>query len=109
METLKGLFAMILILGFCVGCIYFSYWSMKRMFSKLSVKELFCKSCGTISKPINATPGSIWLELFLWAMGGLPGLLYSMWRLSNKFKVCPSCKSKDIIPADSPNANKKAS
>jgi hypothetical protein len=63
-----------------------------------------CKSCGKSIKPISITPGSFLIELVLWLAMILPGLLYSVWRVSSRYKGCPVCKSRDVIPANSPLA-----
>ncbi|MBZ5700264.1 MAG: hypothetical protein LAN84_00295 [Acidobacteriia bacterium] len=63
---------------------------------------MICSDCGTTGIPKSDMKGSIILELFLWLMMILPGLLYSIWRLSTKGKVCRSCGSKNIIPIDTP-------
>lgn len=61
-----------------------------------------CKSCGTVGEPASSTPGSISIEVVLWLCFIVPGLIYSLWRLSRRHKVCPSCGSTEIVPADSP-------
>lgn len=63
-----------------------------------------CLNCGHEGKAKKETPGSFLTELFLWLMMILPGLIYSIWRIGNKFPVCEKCKSKNIIPSDSPVA-----
>lgn len=65
---------------------------------------MFCKSCGHEGEPSTHTPGSIWIELVLWLPWMVPGLIYSLWRLNRRRKVCASCESADIIPWDSPMA-----
>jgi hypothetical protein len=64
----------------------------------------YCQTCGTIATPIRFTKGSFVIEIFLWLLLIVPGLLYSLWRLTTKAWVCPSCGSQDIIPFDSPKA-----
>ena len=68
-------------------------------------KGLVCTRCGTTTpRPKTFTKGSIIVELFLWLMFLLPGLLYSVWRLSTRYRGCPACGSPELIPADSPRA-----
>jgi hypothetical protein len=64
----------------------------------------YCQTCGTIARPKRHTKGSFIIEVFLWLMFIVPGLLYSLWRLTTKSWVCPKCGSSDIIPLDSPKA-----
>lgn len=65
--------------------------------------------CGTDAKPKSKTKGSIWIELFLWLMFIVPGVIYSLWRLSTREKVCPACGAPNMVPLDSPAAKKHRS
>ncbi len=65
-----------------------------------------CTKCGFVGKPKNITKGSIGLEILLWFIFLVPGLIYSMWRLGSRYKGCPKCNSKDMIPVDSPMGKK---
>jgi hypothetical protein len=76
----------------------------KRMIKEMAKVTYVCKSCGKSIKPISITPGSFFIELILWLAMILPGLLYSVWRVSSRYKGCPVCKSRDVIPSDSPLA-----
>jgi hypothetical protein len=66
--------------------------------------ELYCQNCGTVAKPKTLTRGSFIIEIFLWLLMIVPGLIYSLWRLTSKQKVCPRCEAPNMIPADSPRA-----
>jgi ribosomal protein S27AE len=63
---------------------------------------MICPSCGTQGKPKNHTRGSIWIEIVLWLCLIVPGLIYSLWRLTTKQKVCPACGAAGMIPLSSP-------
>jgi hypothetical protein len=65
----------------------------QRIFSK---KDQICETCGSVGTPKTHTPGSIYLELFLYFVMILPGLLYSAWRLSARKKVCRQCGGKTL-------------
>lgn len=68
-----------------------------------------CPSCGAQARPITHTPGSILIELLLWCCFLLPGLVYSLWRLSaRKRNVCPHCRNPGMIALDSPQAQQIA-
>ena len=70
-------------------------------------KTLYCVACGSMFKrPKTMTRGHILIEIILWLAFLIPGLIYTIWRLSTKYKVCPNCKSTTIIPANSPVAKK---
>jgi hypothetical protein len=64
----------------------------------------FCTVCGTEGQPRSHTRGSIGIELLLWLCLLLPGLLYSLWRLTTRRDVCGACGSERLVPADSPVA-----
>lgn len=61
-----------------------------------------CRACGHVGKAKLHTPGHILLELVLWLMLIVPGLIYSVWRMSARREVCASCGSTDLVPATSP-------
>ncbi len=64
--------------------------------------NFICTVCGFIGKPKKQSPGSFGVEVILWFIFILPGLLYSLWRLSAKRSVCRKCKSNLIIPVNTP-------
>jgi hypothetical protein len=67
-----------------------------------------CANCGFQGKPKNETKGSIWIELVLWVVFILPGVLYSVWRMTTKQDVCPKCKQPAMIPLDTPKGQELA-
>jgi hypothetical protein len=64
-----------------------------------------CTTCGTVGRPKKETPGVFCIEVVLWVCGILPGLIYSLWRITSKRTVCPSCGGA-VIPTDSPVGRK---
>jgi hypothetical protein len=46
--------------------------------------------------------GSILIELLLLCFFIVPGIIYSIWRLNTRQKICPKCKNPSMIPSDSP-------
>src|SRR5438270_8102302 len=65
---------------------------------------VYCRHCGTVAKPQKRTRGWFALELLLWLLFIVPGLCYTLWRVTSRVNVCRQCGSEDIIPADSPVA-----
>jgi hypothetical protein len=65
---------------------------------------LICSNCGSQGKPKVITKGNILIEIILWCCILVPGLIYSIWRLSSRYKACPKCGSPNMIPLDSPKA-----
>lgn len=69
-------------------------------------KVLVCTQCGYVGRPRYAAKGSLGVEILLWFFFLLPGIIYSVWRLSSKANSCPQCKGSSLIPLTSPNAKK---
>lgn len=65
---------------------------------------MYCNNCGTVGSPRTRTKGSFLIEVFLWLMLIVPGIIYSLWRLTTKEKVCPGCGAPNMLPLDSPKA-----
>lgn len=63
-----------------------------------------CLTCGTEGVPKDETPGSLTIELILWLCFVIPGLIYSIWRMTTRHAVCSACSSRNIIPTDTPAA-----
>jgi len=61
-----------------------------------------CPNCGHVGYPKTRVKGSILIELILWIMFIIPGVIYSIWRLTTKAKVCPMCAASCMIPASTP-------
>lgn len=64
----------------------------------------FCPHCGSIGAPHRETRGSFAVELVLWLCFIVPGLLYSVWRVSNRYDICSTCGQSGLLPPDSPRA-----
>ncbi len=69
-------------------------------------KILVCTQCGYIGKTETAIKGNMGIEIVLWLLFIIPGLIYSVWRSSSRYEVCPKCKNPNMIPLDSPKAQK---
>ncbi len=68
-------------------------------------KKYVCEQCGTVGKAKRMTRGSIILELVLWLMLIVPGLIYSVWRATTRYNACRACGSQALIPEGTPRAN----
>lgn len=66
--------------------------------------QRYCPLCGTVARPKTRTKGSVVIEVILWLMIILPGLIYSIWRLTTREQVCPSCGAPNMMALDSPKA-----
>jgi hypothetical protein len=70
--------------------------------------SLVCTQCGTVGDIARSTKGSFLIELILWLCFLIPGLIYSVWRLTTRAKVCRCCGSSTLVPVDSPVGRKLA-
>lgn len=67
-------------------------------------RAVHCMTCGVEAPPISRTRGSIGMEVVLWVCFLVPGLIYSVWRLTTRRMVCSACGAENIIPVQSPAA-----
>ena len=64
-----------------------------------------CARCGWYGVETKTTrSGSFLVELALWLVFILPGLIYSLWRLSTRVETCPMCGEPRPLPENSPVA-----
>lgn len=77
-------------------------WLVWRTFVPRRGPDVVCINCGTHDRSVTRTRGSIWIELLLWMCFLVPGLVYSLWRLTTRRSVCAACSSENIVPPDSP-------
>ena len=68
--------------------------------------QLVCTNCGTVGEPVMVTKGSLLTEIVLWLLFLLPGVIYSVWRLTTRTNVCPSCGAGNMVPLNSPVGQK---
>lgn len=69
-----------------------------RIFYKPKSAHRFCKTCGHVGDPATKTKGSIGTELLLWIFI-VPGILYSIWRLTTRHDACAKCAWSGTYPA----------
>jgi hypothetical protein len=70
--------------------------------------DRYCTVCGHTGKPKTVTRGSFLIEVVLWLALIVPGVIYSLWRLTTRHKCCAKCGSTLIVPTDSPRALREA-
>lgn len=66
------------------------------------MKKMICTMCGMTGKPKRVSQGSILIEIVLWCCLLVPGILYSLWRMTSKKTVCRHCGSPNMVPLNSP-------
>lgn len=72
----------------------------------MKIFNFICGSCGTKNNGKTHTRGSFIMELGLWLCFLIPGLIYSVWRLTTRRKVCTECNSPEIIGLETPRGKK---
>lgn len=68
---------------------------------KVPSAHYICEKCWSVCNPITFTPGNFLTEVILWMFFLIPGLCYSLWRLTSKRSVCQKCQG-NVIPLGSP-------
>lgn len=69
---------------------------------------MICSNCGTMGTGKTMVQGSFLIEVVLWLFMILPGLIYSIWRLTTKKVGCASCGGNALIPLNSPRGRQLA-
>lgn len=67
-----------------------------------------CPNCGYAGDVSQVTKGSTLIELILWCCFIIPGLIYSVWRLTSRHDGCPQCGASNLVPLNSPRGKKLA-
>ena len=67
-------------------------------------KKYVCMECGCQRDPINANRGLLVIEIFMWLLYILPGVIYSIWRRVRKQQVCPNCRNPSVVLTSSSRA-----
>jgi predicted RNA-binding Zn-ribbon protein involved in translation (DUF1610 family) len=80
----------------------FVVWGLFRLLVPKKSKPMVCTTCGEHGQPIVKAPGSFGMEVLLWLLFIVPGVLYSIWRLAKRGHVCPSCGASTLVPPTSP-------
>ena len=104
-EFSKNLYRSLDIIIFFIICLIIIISLIKAVISaifKEKEPQNICPHCGTKADPEMMVKGSLLIEIILWLCFIIPGLIYSLWRLSNKISVCPKCEQPGMIGADTP-------
>ncbi len=69
-------------------------------------KKYVCMECGCQQEPIMAKRGMLIIELLMWLLYILPGVIYPIWRRVRKHEVCPNCGEPSVVLTSSSRAMK---
>jgi len=104
-----GVISSLLTLLILAAIAYFVVRVVMGVFGVKTGPELVCTTCGHVGQARQRVRGSIFIELVLWVCFIIPGVIYSIWRLTTRAKVCTSCGSTALVPTDSPVGRKLVS
>lgn len=102
-----SLSAILILLGVAIFIVPHVYQGYRQGISGDDGK-MICPACGSQGLPASKTKGSLWIEIVLWLCFIVPGLIYSIWRMTSKYEVCPACNQSGMIPLKSPNGKRLA-
>jgi hypothetical protein len=69
-------------------------------------EDVVCPSCGHVGDTTTVTKGHFALEVVLWLCFLVPGIIYSVWRLTTRYEACPVCGNPHLLPRSAPMAQK---
>ena len=67
-------------------------------------RKYVCMECGCQRDPIDAKRGLLAIEIFMWLLYILPGVIYSIWRRVRRQEICPNCRTPSIVLTSSSRA-----
>ncbi len=67
-------------------------------------RKYLCMECGCQRDPIQAKRGFLVVELFMWLLYILPGVIYSIWRRVRTQQICSNCRTPSIVLTSSSRA-----
>ncbi len=88
----------------CPKCGTPSHVLAQPVTGRLSPAAWFCLTCEQFGEPRRVTNGSFFIELILWLCFLVPGLIYSIWRLTTRHNACPHCGATTLVPQSAPRA-----
>ena len=68
--------------------------------------DLVCRLRREKKKTTKVTKGHFALEVILWLCFLIPGIIYSVWRLTTRHEACPACGNANLLPKSAPMAQK---
>ena len=64
--------------------------------------EYICTQCRHIGDRELCSKGKTSVEVILWLLFLVPGLIYSIWRRTGRYCACPNCGNPSMVPLGSP-------
>jgi len=60
-------------------------------------KTYICMECSCQRDPVWVNRGWLFIEIIMWLLYILPGVIYSIWRRVRKQQVCPNCLNPTMV------------
>lgn len=70
--------------------------------NKSNAAEYICTRCGWKGRPKKGLNGNAAVELLLWLLFIVPGIIYTIYRGNNRPLICRECGATEMVPLDSP-------
>lgn len=99
-DILLGILGLVVIIGVPVALLVALVSSRRKR--EGSTLETVCAQCETVGDSKVRMPGSFVVELALYLLWILPGVIYTVWRYTNTERACTACGAKTLLPVDSP-------
>jgi len=74
----------------------------KKDYDRAVKSGSICSACGMMGRPVKVTRGGCAIEIALWLLLLIPGIIYTIWRLTTNYDACAYCGSSDVIPLGTP-------
>lgn len=85
------------------GLVFFFCFFLRFLLWMFSFKvKVVCKDCGHVGLSKKKPKGSVVIEILLWFLLLVPGIIYSVWRTLNRTFYCSKCGEMRVTRADSP-------
>lgn len=84
-----------LFLTYSVFAVPFYYYKQTEKYKKANLIK--CPNCAYEGEGKKFIKGSFGIEIVLWIFFIVPGLIYSIWRLTTPYFGCPKCEYQYIV------------
>ncbi len=93
--------------GVCVlMMLAMAHGAFQRFIRHQEDKTLTCAHCGAIGSARWRSRGSLMIEIVLWVGFFFPGLIYSLWRHSQKKRYCQMCGGEHFSSPAAPHSDR---
>lgn len=79
-------------------CFYIPLSLVRKAQKRLAEKE--CMICHELTRGRTKVKGSLFIEILLWCFFIVPGLIYSIWRMTSTNVICSHCGSEYLKQLD---------